>query len=116
MASTIPQQVAQATSWTPKGYPRLAKFMGRSNDIAIFRRYNEFNMLNLLSLQAEIAALRADFYNQCSVDDISGPPFEKFSENFKSLRDAGVMSNEEQYAILHKIRKKMKEYSMDLRD
>jgi len=115
MASTNQQQVAQATLWTPKGYPRLAKFMGR-NDIAIFRRYNEFNMLNLLSLQAEMAALRAKFFNQCNVDDISGLPFEKFSENFESLREAAAGSNEEQYVILLEIRNKMKEYSMDLRD
>lgn len=69
-------------------------------------------MLGLLSLQAEIVALRADFFRQCSADDVSGMPYEKFSENFKSLRDAGSAGNEEQYTLLLDIRRRMKEYSM----
>lgn len=85
--------------------------MGRCPDVAIFRRFNEFNMLNLLSLQAEIAALRAEFWSQVQTDDLSGPPFETMSLDFEKQRGATDADNTEQYKILLSIRSKMREYS-----
>jgi hypothetical protein len=42
-----------------KGYARVAHLMARSNtgDLAIFRKFGELNMLNLLRLQAELQFL-----------------------------------------------------------
>jgi hypothetical protein len=111
MTTTITQQVAQASLSKPKGYPRLARLMGRSNDVAIFRKYDEFNMLNLLSLQAELAALRKEYWDQCRVDDTCGPPYDTYTENFQTLRHSEGTATGEQYSILLKIRTKMKEYS-----
>ena len=106
MAFDVGAQLVQSASWRPQGYPRLANLMGRSQDAAIFRRFNDINMLSLLSLQAEIAALRDAFRNQCKADDISG--YEKLSKNFLLLRNT---EGEDQYTILVELRRKMKEYS-----
>lgn len=85
--------------------------MGKSPDIAIFRRFNEFNMLNLLRLQAEIAALRTDFWTRCEADDLSGPPFDKLSESFFHHHDENKLDDTTQYGVLRQISEKMKEYS-----
>ncbi|PVI02231.1 hypothetical protein DM02DRAFT_653699 [Periconia macrospinosa] len=111
MTAAITQQLAQASLWKPKGYPKLASLMGRSNDVAIFRRFNELNMLSLLSLQSELAALREEFWSQCQADDLAGPPFDKFSQNYETLRDVSGVKTEKQYEILLKIRNGMKEYN-----
>jgi len=42
-------------------YHRLATLMTRDESLAIFRRYNFVNIISLLSLQAEIQELEADF-------------------------------------------------------
>jgi len=44
-----------------RGYPRLADLMGKEKDIAIFRRFDDLNILSLLSLQAEIVQLEKEF-------------------------------------------------------
>ncbi|KAF2685245.1 hypothetical protein K458DRAFT_486862 [Lentithecium fluviatile CBS 122367] len=103
--------MAQASLWKPRGYLKLASVMGRSNDVAIFRRFNELNMLNLLSMQAELAKLREEFWVQCQADDVAGPPYEKFSQNYQALRDASSTSTEKQQEILTKIGTRMKEYN-----
>jgi hypothetical protein len=39
------------------GYPKLARHMGASPEIAIFRRFGALNAQNLLYLQAELVHL-----------------------------------------------------------
>lgn len=88
--------------------------MGRSSEAAIFRRFNEINMLNLLNLQAEIAALRKEFWLQCNADAIRGPPYENLSLSFETQRSVNSVNDpkyEHQYHILLRLRAKMKEYS-----
>jgi hypothetical protein len=53
----------------------MARMMGKSDELAIFRRFNDVNMLSLLSLQAEILELRDDLYDVCGDDEQSGEDF-----------------------------------------
>ena len=59
----------------------LATLMTRDDSLAIFRRYDFANTISLLSLQAEIQELQADFLDQCRRDEITGRPFYKVLQN-----------------------------------
>lgn len=96
-------------SASPQGYHRLADLMGHYSEAAIFRRFGSLNMLTLLSLQAELIDLQAQFRDMCAEDDGSDDPSEKrFSTYFRVLRGA---ENSIQYETLLDIRKKLQEYS-----
>jgi hypothetical protein len=56
----------------PRGYPRLAALMSEEKDVAIFRRFDDLNFLNLLALQAEIVDLEKDFRRECRINDAEG--------------------------------------------
>lgn len=93
------------------GYHRLATLMTKDQRIAIFRRFDFVNLLGLLSLQAEIAELEADFRYQARADKTSRDPEEEmFSEWFQLLRKA-QNGQSAQYEKLKTLRTKMKEYS-----
>lgn len=82
----------------------MARMMGLSDNMAIFRRFNDLNMLSLLELQAEIQLLRDQFYTQCEED---GGQKLNYAMSMKSLRD----SQSEQHKQLMTIREKMTQYS-----
>jgi hypothetical protein len=108
--SAAAQAATQASSYKPRGYHRMAILMGREEEIAIFRRFNELNMLNLLSFQAEILELQIKFRDICQEDDESGDQTrEKFSEYFRVLHRSSGTQNNCQYQMLLTIREKMKE-------
>lgn len=77
--------------------------MSRYPENAIFRRFSSLNMINLLSLQAELIALQEDcekvWAEKGGLDNIGE---EKFSE---WLKDSS------QYELLLKLREKLREYS-----
>lgn len=99
---------AMASS-VPKGYHRLADLMSRYSEAAVFRRFGALNMLNLLSLQAELIDLQDQFHDMWAEDDDSSDPNEKqFSTYFRLLRGA---EDSFQYEKLNEIRKKLHEYS-----
>lgn len=55
------------------GYRELAFEMAKKeSDLAIFRRFGELNMLNLLSLQAELIELQGRYKRICEIDDTKG--------------------------------------------
>jgi hypothetical protein len=85
--------------------------MGRSSDLAIFRRFSDLNMLSLLSLQAELVDLRADFYNICDDDERGG---EEFSRSFSKLLESKDADNNFQHEKLVEIRAKLADYSKTL--
>jgi len=94
------------------GYRKLAVLMGMQNStIPIFRRFGSLNMLNLMSLQAELLELQQIFVDQCSVDD--GMRLRQhLAFSFMDLRDkdeAGALR--EQWECFLPIREKLKEYS-----
>ena len=96
-------------SESPQGYHRLAGLMGHYPEAAIFRRFGSLNMLTLLSLQAELIDLQAQFRDMCAEDNSSYDPIEKqFSTYFRLLRGA---EDSIQYEKLLEIRRKLQEYS-----
>ena len=82
--------------------------MSDDKDIAIFRRFDDLNLLSLLSLQAEILELRQSLRRTCLLDDVHGDEKEnQYSRNFKLSRD----NNSEQYKSIENLRHKLKDYS-----
>ena len=95
-------------AFSSRGYHKLAAIMSDDKDIAIFRRFDDLNLLNLLSLQAEILELRQSLRRTCSLDDNHGQEnVKKYSSNFKLSRN----NNSEQYKSIEIIRQKLKDYS-----
>lgn len=93
----------------PRGYHRLANLMGHYPEAAIFRRFNSLNMLNLLSLQAELVDLQIQFGDMCAEDDESTDVDEKeFSTYFRKMRNS---ADSLQYETLLDIRRKLNDYS-----
>jgi len=95
-------------NYKPQGYHRLARVMGGSSELAIFRKFNDLNILSLMSLQAELVELRDEFYSICEDDEKSG---QEFDRSFAGLFGSKQSANNFQYEKLVAIREKMKEYS-----
>ncbi|THX44357.1 hypothetical protein D6D10_00414 [Aureobasidium pullulans] len=94
----------------PRGYHRVADLMGQYPEIAIFRRFAALNIVNLLSLQAELVDLQVQFRDIWAEDDASSDLDEQeFSTYFRKLRRS---ENSVQNEMLLEIRKKLQEYSM----
>ena len=97
-------------AYQPKGYPRLANLMSNEKDVAIFRCFDELNILSLLALQAEITDLEKDLRREYRIEETTKNAQSNLildSENFKQSREG----NSEQYQKLKSIRDKLKEYS-----
>ena len=106
-------------AYQQKGYFRLASLMSNEKDVAVFRRFDDLNVLSLLALQAEIIDLEKDLRRECRIDEMaingsqqqeqqsqrSGPA--RYSENFKLSRE----SNSAQYQKIGSLRDKLREYS-----
>ena len=94
-----------------RGYHKLSTIMSQDKDIAVFRRFDDLNLLCLLSLQAEILVLRQSLRRNCLLDDTHGQENEKeYSGNFKMSRD----DNSEQHKNIEALRRTLKEYSKPL--
>ncbi|KAF2725246.1 hypothetical protein K431DRAFT_300152 [Polychaeton citri CBS 116435] len=103
---------AQAQDSSPRGYHRLADLMGHYPETAIFRRFGSLNMLNLLSLQAELIDLQIQFRDIWAEDDISMDLNEKeYSTYFRKLMRSETSL---QHEMLLAIRKKLHEYNTAL--
>lgn len=120
-----------------RGYHKLASFMASENESAIFRRFTRLNLLNLMSLQAELMELEEDLDIAWDHDEVKRQS-KNFAKDFNALRKARkramASSNgesvreqsgqleqleppepleqlESQWQIMLDIRKKLKEYS-----
>lgn len=82
--------------------------MGRTDDLVVFRKFTRLNMLSLLSLQAELVELEADYKDICEDDLQRG---KKFHLSFQELRNSRDKANSFQYEKLHEIRAKLGEYN-----
>lgn len=95
-----------------RGYPKLATFMSFHPDTAIFRRFDHLNMMNLLSLQAELMDLEVHLQNIRSEDETSGDPLRMLhAVNFHEMRQSKKEGDDLQWRILLDIRAKLQEYS-----
>lgn len=70
--SRSPETTGAALPPKERGYRKLATLMSEVGDVVIFRRFKKLNMLNLMPLQAEFAALELDYEDACNKDDRSG--------------------------------------------
>lgn len=88
------------------GYHTLASLMGRDGEYAIFRKFSSLNMLNLMTLQAELLELENKYKDTLYMDERNekGIPL---ATSFMALRK----SNSRQKEVLGEIRKKLDEYS-----
>lgn len=89
--------------YTPQHYHRLARIMARENNLAIFRRFDEINLLQLMALQAEIVELKSRFEASCQQDDAAGLMHSKsFHELRRSQRrNDRVESDEDTGSTVH---------------
>jgi hypothetical protein len=67
---TIATQTVAIAPETLSTYASLASEMDKYESIAIFRRFGDLNLMNLLSLQAEVQQLRTDFKAACEQEHL----------------------------------------------
>jgi hypothetical protein len=91
------------------GYHKLATFMGASRRMSIFRRFGHLTMLNLLTLQAELLNLEAE-YREAHLENNKDDNTKIFSTSVDKLSS----SDDIQWDIALDIRKKLNEYRMCL--
>lgn len=77
------QSRTSEVEYTPQHYHRLARIMSKENNLAIFRRFDEINLLQLMALQAEIVELQGRFEAACQTDDAAN---RTYSKSFHELR------------------------------
>lgn len=100
----------------PRGYPKLAALMGSHQETAIFRRFGTLNMLNLLSLQAELTDLEGQLENIVKGDETSGDADRILHAiDFRELRAHAKDGDDLHWQMLLAIRAKLQEYSITLR-
>jgi hypothetical protein len=93
-----------------EGYPAIAQIMSNHDELAIFRRFKELNMLNLLYSQAEIIHLEAGLKSLREVDK-SHPERDFYHRDWWSLAYSQEDGNKEQWQKVLEIRKKLEAYS-----
>ena len=113
-------------AYKPQNYHRLAEIMSMDRNFAIFRRFEDLNMLHLMALQAELLELRELFRDQCRRDDESNPgsggPHLLYSSYFHALRESeageppslgtpNTRYRSSQLGLMTTLRKRMAEYS-----
>ena len=95
------------------GYPKLARLMSLHAETAIFRRFTELNMINLLRLQAELHDMEHQLQEIRSEDAQSGDPVRmSYSTDFRSMRDWKEVGDSLQHDLLVSIGDKLQQYSL----
>lgn len=91
-----------------RGYPQLAACMEESPGVAIFRRFGDLNIQNLLYLQSELVHMLED-YQDIALEDYESKDAEKrqFSKEWMKLSE----SSGEQWQKWLDIRSKLEHYS-----
>ena len=106
-ASTYPTMAPK-----PRGYPKLATLMEHHSETAIFRRFDNLNMLNLLSLQAELTDLELQLQHIRQEDETSDDPLRMLHAiDFWELRQSRTAGDDLQWQVMVNIRQKLQEYS-----
>ena len=99
------------------GYTRLAEYMGRQPQLAIFRRFGTLTNANLLYLQAEIAELENQLTfvqdeDRQSDDDARQKYFRSWHQLSNSARLDPGRPERKQYELIKRLRELMAEYRM----
>lgn len=112
MAANMNPAMQTATGPKQRGYPKLASLMGHHTETAIFRRFGQLNMLNLLSLQAELTDLELQLQYIRQEDQASDDPLRMLHTiDFWELRPSRKAGDDLQWQTLLNIRRKLQEYS-----
>ena len=93
-----------------RGYAKVAQLMASHNELAIFRRFQELNMRNLLYLQAELSHLEAELRDIVEADT-KYPECANNSYDWWSLTQAEDCGGAEQWDKILEIREKLDKYS-----
>jgi len=95
-----------------EGYPKLAALMSQAPGMAIFRQFAEVNILNLLSLQAEVTVLE-DEVKELSKADQAAPDLKRklYHISFEQMRELSVEGDDLQWNKLMQLREKITEYN-----
>ncbi|KAI1864442.1 uncharacterized protein JN550_008999 [Neoarthrinium moseri] len=91
-----------------EGYCKVARFMGRQDEYAIFRRFRALNAQNLLYLQAEITHLEAQLY---SLAQSNSPDRIISNQDWWSLAHSEEPEDSEQWHKILEIREKLEQYN-----
>ncbi|KAI1070475.1 hypothetical protein LB507_006734 [Fusarium sp. FIESC RH6] len=103
----------------PQKYHRLAKIMEEDKNFAIFRKFDEVNITQLMALQAEIVELQYRFKLRCKQDDDDGHPysgsFHALRHSVPARRDKEAHKNgNDQFGLLNVLRARITEYNKGL--
>jgi len=113
MAANMEPAMQTAERPRPPGYLKLASLMGHHTETAIFRRFGQLNMLNLLSLQAELTDLEFQLQHIRQEDEASDDPLRMLHTiDFWELRQSRKAGDDLQWQTLLNIRQKLQEYSI----
>lgn len=98
------------------GYPRLAGQMGRLPQLGVFRRFGALNMRSLLYYQAELAQIEQDLIqteleDARNTQDLQGDYCGNWADLSGSTTDHNQEFSGEQWELVLKMRKLLKEYS-----
>jgi len=96
------------------GYPGLAKFIGQDLDqgLGIFKKFAELNARSLLYMQAELLCLEQELDVITYVDEHGT---DASTKNFaRSVWEMKKPPNKPQWEKVLEIRRKLKDYSMNL--
>ncbi|KAH6651683.1 hypothetical protein BKA67DRAFT_537543 [Truncatella angustata] len=91
-----------------EGYCKVARFMGRQDEYAIFRRFKALNAQNLLYLQAELTHLEAQLH---SLAQRNGADRVVSSKDWWSLSHSEETDDSEHWDKIVEIRGKLEQYN-----
>ncbi|KAH7354350.1 hypothetical protein B0T11DRAFT_288484 [Plectosphaerella cucumerina] len=98
------------------GYWKLAQFMARSPDHAIFREFNALTILNLLRLQAELQELEDEVRDVVESDRDSEEGDQiKYWRSFSHMKDMAETSDSTRLKLLVNIGDKLEKYHAALK-
>lgn len=116
-----PDPAAQDPEPDPKTLSLAAALMAVEEDWTVFRRFDEFNLLNLLMLQDEIQKLTKEFKESCPERSDNGaaadsawytPSYPLASRNRIAAQvEAEEGTEERRRQLWTQLREKLKEYS-----
>ncbi|KAL2011660.1 hypothetical protein VTN00DRAFT_4378 [Thermoascus crustaceus] len=95
------------------GYPKLARLMASYPETAIFRRFGELNMINILRLQAELQDMECQLQEIRNEDAQSNDPIrQSYVKDFRLMRDWVENGDSLQHELLVSIGEKLREYNL----
>jgi hypothetical protein len=92
------------------GYAKIGKLMGRKVEYAIFRRFRDLNVQNVLYLQAELTHLERELDDIRTRDSLH-PDRLYYNKDWWSLSQSENTEDLEQWDKVLEIREKLSQYS-----